>query len=78
MKHYFEHTLVISCYLLGFFKVMRVLVEEKIPSSIERTINAPTPLAGSILELLKTPILHITQYNDPKFRYMYMSEIQSV
>ena len=66
----------IYCFLTGYFKVMKVLIEEKIPSSLERTINPPTPMAGSILDLVKTPILHVTEYDDPDFRFLEANKIR--
>ena len=55
---------------------MKVLIEEKIPSSLERTIHPPTPMAGSILDLVKTPILHVTEYDDPDFRFLEANKIR--
>ena len=66
----------IFCFLTGYFKVMKVLIEEKIPSSLERTIKPPTPIAGSILDLVKTPILHVTEYEDPEFRFLKANKIR--
>ncbi len=49
---------------------MQVLIEAKIPASLERTINPPTPMAASILELVKTPIVHVTEKKDPEYRWV--------
>ena len=49
-------TKVCTFSVLGYYECMQVLVQEKIPSSIEFTVAAPTPLAASILDLIRKPL----------------------
>ncbi len=53
----------------GYYKCMRVLIEHRIPFSIEHTLVAPTPLAASIMDLIYKPLSLTSYAHDSKFRY---------
>ena len=54
----FYHAYIL--HLAGYYECMRVLVQEKIPSSIEHSVTAPTPLAATILDLIRKPLDAVT------------------
>ena len=47
---------------------MRSLLEGRIPASIEKTVAPPTPLAASILELVKKPVTFARHTNSASFQ----------
>ena len=48
---------------------MRILAEAKIPASLERTTNSPTPMSETILNMITKPLVMSTRSPDPTFRY---------
>ena len=73
--HYQEsmmiYDLVLSFHLLifeGYFECMRLLLNNKVPSSLERSHVAPTPVAASIYELVMNPISYAATCKDTQFR----------
>lgn len=51
----------------GYFEYMRQLLNTKVPASLERNHEAPTPMAASIYELIMSPISYAATYNQPAF-----------
>jgi len=52
-----------------YFGVMRCLLDDKVPGSLERSADSPTPVAASIYELIMAPIRFTNTCKDTAFRY---------
>ncbi|XP_074640383.1 ubiquitin-protein ligase E3C-like [Tubulanus polymorphus] len=51
------NSLMIYLVEKGYFQVMRKLLENRVPSSLESSPIPPTPVAGAILDFIKKPLL---------------------
>ncbi|XP_052278265.1 ubiquitin-protein ligase E3C-like isoform X2 [Dreissena polymorpha] len=59
----------------GYFECMRRLLEHKVPGSMERGPQPPTPVAGSILDLVMQPICYAAQCKDSAFSQQVLSYV---
>ncbi|OWF54780.1 ubiquitin-protein ligase E3C-like [Mizuhopecten yessoensis] len=59
----------------GYFDYMRVILEAKVPSDLERTAVAPTPLADSILGLIMGPVSFAIQHKGQPFSHCVLKAI---
>ena len=62
VPYYFDSILVLSFILsfafsTGYFRMLRVVCDERVPDSIEMSTTPPTPLASSLLALIIRPLL---------------------
>ncbi|XP_076462782.1 ubiquitin-protein ligase E3C-like [Babylonia areolata] len=51
----------------GYFECMKEILNEKVPSSLERSPTPPTPVAASVLELIMSPVSFATATSDRAF-----------
>ncbi|KAL5017056.1 hypothetical protein ScPMuIL_006645 [Solemya velum] len=51
----------------GYFETMRILLNEKVPASLEQSPDPPTPVAASIYDLIMTPISFAVSANNKSF-----------
>ncbi|KAK7488482.1 hypothetical protein BaRGS_00020267 [Batillaria attramentaria] len=58
LKHLIKH---------GYFRCMKELLDQKVPASLERSEMPPTPVAGSIFDLIMSPISFATSTADKAF-----------
>jgi hypothetical protein len=47
---------------------MRMILEAKVPSNLEKSSAPPTPQAGSIFSLIMAPIVYATEDTEKIFR----------
>ena len=45
----------------GYYSCMRVLLETKVPDSIEKTVTPPTPIAATIFDLIRAPLSFVSE-----------------
>ena len=55
-------------YFPDYFDSMRVLLNCKVPSSLEKSSKPPTPVSASIYELVMAPISYAASSKDRQFR----------
>lgn len=68
----------VSCYkknltacpfcFAGYFECMKEILDQKVPSSLERSTIPPTPVAASVLDLIMSPVSFATATADKAFR----------
>ena len=52
----------------GYFECMKEILNQKVPSSLERSSTPPTPVAASVLDLIMSPVSFATATADKAFR----------
>lgn len=62
------HNMMLHLINQGYYKCMRSLLEGRVPASIEKMVAPPTPLAASILELVKKPVTFARHTNSANFQ----------
>lgn len=71
-----NHPWLVSLFLLimhfsGFYSTLRSLVEARVPCGMGSSVNPPTPLAASLLALIRLPLSIVsTQSNSPVMRLL--------
>ena len=61
-----------SSFTSGYFDSMRVLLNSKVPSSLEKSTQPPTPVSASIYDLIMAPISYAASAKDRLFRLVYV------
>lgn len=57
-----------TIFSTGYFDYMRMILEAKVPSNLEKSSVPPTPQAGSIFSLIMAPIVYATEDKEKIFR----------
>lgn len=47
---------LVCVFFPGYFRYLRALLNARVPSSLEPSVTAPTPLAAAIRDLVTSPV----------------------
>ena len=63
-------TPISSCtpFVLGYFQHLRLVMEDRIPASLEISSGVSTPLADTLLDLILRPVKQACTFSDDQAR----------
>lgn len=68
-----QDVLILLFFSSGYFHQMRVILEAKVPTSLEKSHHPPTPQADSIFSLIMNPIVFATNTGNKFYWFVFRS-----